>query len=100
MERPGVGPSNLMVHHSINTERSIPAKKRVHSAPLDDTLMIAADDFLLPAFALELPLALGSDALLEELLAIVSCPEISENKNKEPVCGEAHLHNSAEAVMA
>jgi hypothetical protein len=87
MERPGVGPLNHIVHHSI-TERSIPAKRRVHNAPLDDILMIVTDDFLFPALALGLPLAFGSDALLDELLAMVTCPEISENKNKGRVCGE------------
>jgi hypothetical protein len=39
-----------------------------------------ADDFLLPALALALALGPAPDALLE-LLATVSCPEISENEN-------------------
>jgi hypothetical protein len=54
--------------------------------PLEDTLMVA-DDFLLPALALALAPGPAPDALLE-LLATVSCPEISENKNKEWACGE------------
>ena len=85
---------NLTVHHNVNvnTGRSIPAKRRVHNARLDDTLMILADDVLLPALALLLPLALGLGALLllllEVLVATVICPEISENKNRERVYGE------------
>jgi hypothetical protein len=60
---------------------------RVHSTsvPPDDTV---ADDFLSPVLELELGLGLAPDALPEELLATVSCPEISENENKERVCGE------------
>lgn len=49
--------------------------------PLDDALTVVADDFLLPELAPELgPVP---EALLEPLvlLATVSCPEISENKN-------------------
>ena len=69
----------LIVHHGINTERRIPAKKRVQSVPLDDTRMVVADDFLLPALALALALGPARDALLE-LLATVSCPEISKNE--------------------
>jgi hypothetical protein len=87
MERLGVRPLRLIVHHSINTERRIPAKRRVHNVPLDDTLMVVADDFLFPVLALALALGPALDELLE-LLATVSCPEISENKNKERVCGE------------
>jgi hypothetical protein len=88
MERLGVCPLKLIVHHSIDTERSIPDKASVHNVPLDDTLMVAADDFLLPELALALALGLVPDALLEALLATVICPEISENKNEEQVCGE------------
>jgi hypothetical protein len=87
MKRFGVSPFKLIVHHSINTERSIPADRRVHNVPLDDTLMVVADDFLLLVLALALALGAAPDALLE-LLATVSCPEISENMNKERVCGE------------
>jgi len=70
----------LTVHHSINTERSIPAKRNVHNVPLDDTLIVVVDEFLLPA-AVVLALALGraADALLEELEelpATVSTPEV------------------------
>jgi len=81
MEQLGVRQSKLKVRHSIDTERSAPAKRSVHNAPLDDTLMLVADD-LLPELA---PLlALGPAlALPEELLLTVSCPEISEKKNKE-----------------
>jgi hypothetical protein len=81
MERLGVRPLKLIVHHSINTERRIPAKRRVHNVPLDDTLMVVADDFLLPVLALALALGPAPDALLE-LLATVSCPEISENEKR------------------
>ena len=87
MKRLGVSPLKLKVHHSINTERSIPAKRTVHNVPLDDTLMVVADDFLLPVLALALALGTAPDELLE-LLATVSCPEISENKNKNRVFGE------------
>ena len=41
-----------------------------------------ADDVFLPELALALALGPALDTLLEELLATVSCPEISENKNK------------------
>ena len=98
MERLGVCPLKLVVHHSIDTDRSIPAKARAHKVPLDDTLMVTADDFLLPALALALALGPALEALLEELLATVIGPEISENKNEEQVCGEpasmtAHRRN-------
>jgi len=49
--------------------------------------MLVADDCLLAALALVLALGPALDPLLE-LLATVSCPEISENKNKERTCGE------------
>jgi hypothetical protein len=65
----------IIVHHSVNTERSIPARRRVHNVPLDDTLTVVADDFLSPALEPLLELA-----LLEELPATVISPEISENK--------------------
>jgi hypothetical protein len=81
MERLGVCPLKLIVRHSIDTERSIPARTRVHNVPLDDTLMVAADDFLLPELALALALGPADALLLEELLATVICPEISDNKN-------------------
>ena len=61
-----------MVHHNINTERSIPARRRVHSVPLDDTLTVVADDFLLPELVPELGPAPA--ALLEELPEAVICP--------------------------
>ena len=77
MERLGVRPSKLKVYHSINTERSIPANRRVYNVPLDDTLMLVADDDLLPDLALP-----------DELLATESCLKIPENKNKERVCGQ------------
>jgi len=54
--------------------------------------MVVADEFLLPALALALALGLAIglalDALPEELLTTVSCPEISEHKNKKRECGE------------
>ena len=40
--------------------------------------MVAADDFLFPALALVLELGRAPDPLLEELLATVVSPEISE----------------------
>ena len=50
--------------------------------PLEDTLMIAEDDFLLPALALVLELGRAPEPLLDELPAIGVCPEISEkNEN-------------------
>ena len=42
MKRLRVSPFKLIVHHSINTERSIPAKRRVHNVSLDDSLMVVA----------------------------------------------------------
>ena len=62
--------------------------RRVHNVPLDDTLTVVADDFLSLALEPLLELGLAPDALLEELPATVISPEISENKNKERVCGE------------
>jgi hypothetical protein len=96
MKRLGVRPLKLIVHNNVSAGRRIPAKRKVHSVPLDDTLMVLADDFLLPALALEL--ALGApDELLEELL--VSCPEISK-KDKERVCGELiFMTRMAETVV-
>ena len=37
--------SSFIVHYSTNTERSSPAKGRVHNVPPDDTLTVLADDF-------------------------------------------------------
>jgi hypothetical protein len=88
MGRLGVRPLRLIVHHSINTERSISARRRVYNVPLDDTLTVVADDFLSPALVPVLALGLAPDALLEELPATVISPEISEKKNKERVCGK------------
>jgi len=72
----------------ISPERSIPPKSGVHQVPMEGTLMVVPDDFLLPAFALALELGVDLVELDEllELLATVSCPEISENKNKDRVC--------------
>ena len=69
----GTTRSSFIDHHSINTERSIPSNRRVNNVPLDDTLMVLADDFLSSALALALALGPVSDALLKELLAAVSC---------------------------
>jgi len=67
----------LTVHHSIDTERSISTKRSVHNVLLDDTLMVVADEFLLPELALVLGRALlEPDELFEELPATVTCPEI------------------------
>jgi len=54
---------------------------------LDNMLMVVADNFLLLVLVLALALRTVLDKLLE-ILATVSCPEISENKNKEWVCDE------------
>ena len=78
IERLGVCPLELTVHHFINTERSIPANKSVQNVPPDDTLTVAADNFLLSALAFELELGRAPDPLPDELPAIVVCPEISE----------------------
>ena len=82
MERLRVRPLELIVYHSINTERSIPTKRRAHDIPLDDVLMVVADDSLLPALAPVLALGPTPDALLdpEELPMTARCPEISVNK--------------------
>ena len=78
VERLGVCPLELTVHHIISTEGSIPANRSVHNVLPDDTLMVAAKDFLLPALALVLELGRAPDPLLDEFLAILVCPEISE----------------------
>ena len=78
IERLGVCPLEFTVHHIVSTESSIPANRSVHNVPPDDTLTVAAEDFLLPALALELELGRAPEALLDELPAIVVCPEISE----------------------
>jgi hypothetical protein len=61
MKRLRVSPFKLIVHHSINTERSIPAKRRVHNVSLDDSLIVVA----LSALALALALGPAPDALPE-----------------------------------
>ena len=66
--------SELIVH-SVNTERSMPAKRSVHHVPLDDTLMVVADDFLSPELVLELELGFADSP----------DPEASENKTKEEI---------------
>ena len=52
--------------------------------PLDDTLMVGADDFLSPELVLELELGFADEPDPEALLAAV-CPETSENKTKEEI---------------
>ena len=84
----GVRALKLIIHHSINTKRSIPARRRVHNVPPDHTPTVVAEDFLSPALVPVIALRPALDVLLEELPATVSCPEISKNKNKEWVCGE------------
>ena len=77
-----VRPLDLIVHHSNNPERSIPAESRVHKVPLDDTLMVIADDFLLLELVAELGLGLGLElGVVEALPTAVICPEISIYKN-------------------
>jgi len=61
----GVRPLELIVHHSINTERSIPAKGSVHNAPLGDSLIMVVDDSVLPAPVLVLKLGLAPDVSLD-----------------------------------
>jgi hypothetical protein len=68
MKRLGVSPLKPIVHHNINTERTIPAKRRVHNVPLDDTRIEVADDCLLPALALSLALGPALDVLLDSKL--------------------------------
>jgi hypothetical protein len=82
-----VRPLDLIVHHSINPEKSIPAESRIHQVPLDNTLTVVAEDFLSPAPVLELLLGLEPvpEPVLElfvepdpvALLVAVTCPEIS-----------------------
>jgi len=55
----------LIVDHSSNTERSIPAKRSVHHVPLDDTLVVVAKESVLPAPMLVLKLLLAPDVLLD-----------------------------------
>lgn len=75
-----VRPLDLIVHHSSNPERSIPAESIVHKVPLNDTLMVAADDFLLLELVAELGLGLEAGVVLEVLPTAVICPEISEKR--------------------
>ena len=84
-ERVGLCPLKLIVHHSINTERSIPAKRKVRSILLDNTLMVVTDDCLSHALASTQALGPAPDAVPELFLATVSCPAISEYKNNERV---------------
>ena len=56
-----VRPLDPTVHHSSNTERTTPAERSVHKVPLDNTLMVTADDFLLLAPAVELELGTELD---------------------------------------
>ncbi len=80
----GVRPLEPIVHRSINAERSIPAKRNVDHVPLGDTPIVAANNFVLLAPVLVLKLGLAPDVLLdpEEFPASVSCPEITESKEK------------------
>jgi hypothetical protein len=66
------------VHHSSNPERTIPAESSVHQVPLDSTLMVTADDFLLFGLVLAVELELGAE--LDDVELTLSCPEISEKK--------------------
>jgi hypothetical protein len=36
---------DLIVHHSIDPEKSIPAESRIHQVPLDNTVALVAEDF-------------------------------------------------------
>lgn len=72
---------NVIVHYSVNAKRSVPAvRRKVHNAPLDDTLTVLADDFLEPEAVPELEPEL--DPLLDEFAATVTCPEISEKQEQ------------------
>jgi hypothetical protein len=77
----GASPSvEMIVHHSGNPERSIPAERRAHQVPLDDTLMVTADNFLLLVLVLAAELELGGELDAEGLPETVSSPKISEKK--------------------
>ena len=69
-----------------NTERTIPAESSVHQVPLDITLMVTADDFLLFELVLAVELKLGAE--LDDVELTVSCPEISEEKR---ACSEPYF---------
>ena len=60
-----VRPLKPIVHHSINPGMSIPAESRAHYVPLDDTLMVVTDDFLLTSLVLDLVLRLAPDTVLD-----------------------------------
>jgi len=51
--------------YSTNTERNIPIKRSVHHVPLDDTMIVVADDPVLPAPVLVLKLGLTPDVLFD-----------------------------------
>jgi len=65
--------SSSVETHCSPPERTIPAESRVHHVPLDDTLMVVTDDFLLTAPVLKLVLRPAPDAAFdpEALLAAV-----------------------------
>ena len=73
-----VRPLDPTVHQSSNPERTTPAERSVHKVPLDNTLMVTADDFLL--FELELAVELELGAELDGVALTVICPEISIQK--------------------
>jgi hypothetical protein len=88
MKRLGVSQFKLIVHHSINTEKY--PRQNENSQCIAGRQPDGSCGRLFIAYSRDgATVAFGPapDALLE-LLATVSCPEISENKNKEWVCGE------------
>ena len=81
-----VRPLDPTVHHSSSPKRTTTAESRDHKVPLDNTLMVTADDFLL--FELELAVELELGAELDGVALTVICPEISIQKRG---CNEPHL---------
>ena len=65
-----VRPLDPTVHHSSNPERTTPAERSVHKVPLDNMLMVTADDFLLFVLALTVELELGAE--LDDMALTVS----------------------------
>ena len=70
-----VRPLDPTDHHSSSPKRTTHAESGVHKVPLDNTLMVTADDFLL--FELVLAVELELEAELDGVALTVICPEIS-----------------------
>ena len=81
-----VRPLDPTVHHRNNPKKSIPAKSRVHQVPLDDTLMVTTDDFLLLELVSPVELELEAELVPEGLPETVTRPETSEKRvHNEPI---------------